>query len=141
MTPAMLRLPEGEEILALEWWQGRWLGRYRGDFEVEVPAEDVAVVHAQPVTPTPGLVSLSHHPSGGTILRDVCFAAPSGTLRGALETKAGLPVVLFGALPAGWKLGRLASYHATENSCGGWQGELATSGQRTPFKIGFEPAR
>lgn len=49
ITPSMLGIPEGEELLALEWWQSRWLGRYRGAFEIEVPAEDVAVIHAQPM--------------------------------------------------------------------------------------------
>lgn len=138
ITPSMLGLPEDEELLALEWWQSRWLGRFRGAFELEVPPEDVAVIHAQPVGVHPGLVSVSHHITGGTILRDLRFDAGDATLRGVLETRADLPVVLYGSAPAGWVLGGQAQHHGAQGSTGGWQVEVKTTGQRTPFEIAFQ---
>lgn len=86
----------------------------------------------------PCLVSVSHHISGGTILRDVRFDEGHAVLRGLLETKPGIPVVLFGGAPSGWILSPHAQHHATQSSVGGWQAEVRTTGQRTPFEVAFE---
>jgi alpha-galactosidase len=141
ITPRMLGLEAGKLFLALEWWQYRWLGRFDSDFEIEVPAGDVAIIHAQPIKDVPSLVSVSHHFTGGYIVEDVEFDASTGMLKGVLATKAGLRVVLFGSKGAGWKLARTANFHATENSLGGWQGEVITTDTRTPFSIPFEKLR
>ena len=134
-------LAKGKAFLALEWWQYRWLGRFEEEFEIEVPAGDVAVIHAQPVKDVPSLVSVSHHFTGGYIVEDVEFDASAATLKGVLATKPGLRVVLFGSKGGGWKLARTASFHAMENSCGGWQSDVITTGMRTPFTIPFEKMR
>ena len=141
ITPKMLGLEKGKKFLALEWWQYRWLGRFEDEFEIEAPAGDVAVIHAQPVKDVPSLVSVSHHFTGGYIVEDVEFDASAATLKGVLATKPGLRVVLFGSKGGGWKLARTASFHAMENSCGGWQSDVITTGMRTPFTIPFEKMR
>ncbi|MDR3676916.1 MAG: hypothetical protein P4N24_15605, partial [Acidobacteriota bacterium] len=138
ITPKMLGLEAGKLFMALEWWQYRWLGRFDKDFEIDVPAGDVAIIHAQPIKDVPSLVSVSHHFTGGYIVEDVEFDTSTGMLKGVLATKAGLRVVLFGSRGAGWKLARTAHFHATENSFGGWQGEVITTDTRTPFSIPFE---
>ena len=137
LTPDVLGVPEGRDYLALEWWQYRWLGKFRGDVTIEVPPEDVAVIHAQPTGDVPSLVSVSHDITGGSIVRDVSFYTESGTLTGSLETKAGLRLVLFGSLPAGWRVSRETHFHTTASSCGGWQSEVVTTGVRTQFSVGF----
>src|SRR5262249_11798896 len=96
ITPAMLGIAKGREFMAFEWWQYKWLGRFKSHFRVDVPAEDVAVIHAQPVRSVPSLLSVSHHITGTHIVEGVRFENRSGKLKGVLATKAGLAVVLFG---------------------------------------------
>jgi hypothetical protein len=138
ITPKMLGIESGKEFLALEWWQYRWLGRFQDKFDLEVPAGDVAVVHAQAMRETPSLLSVSHHYTGGYIIEKAEFDSSTGALRGILATKPGLRVVLFGSRGKGWKLTRQATFHAAANSLGGWQCEVPTTGTRTPFTIPFE---
>ena len=128
---------DGREFLAIEWWQYRWLGRFTDKFRIEVPAEDVAVIHAQPTEDVPSLLSVSHHFTGGYIVEDVEFDLEVSALRGVLVTKPGLRVVLFGHLPKGWTLARESTFHAMDNSVGGWESELVTTAPRTPFSIAF----
>lgn len=138
ISPDMLGIEPGKEFLALEWWQCKWLGRFNAKFTVDVPAEDVAVIHARPVQDVPSLVSVSHHITGGYIVEDVSFDPIDGNLRGTLATKAGLNIVLFGQIPEGWGLSRKSKFHAVTNSIGGWQSEVTTTGPRTAFEVGFE---
>jgi len=138
ITAKMLGIESGREFLAMEWWQYRWLGRFRGDFEVEVPAGDVAMIHAQPRQEYPSLLSVSHHFTGGYIVENVEFDPSSGIMKGVLATKPGLRLVLFGTGAGGWKLASRETYHSAENSWGGWQSEVATTGPRTPFALQFQ---
>jgi hypothetical protein len=140
ITPKMLGIESGKEFLALEWWQCRWLGRYKDKFQIDVPAEDVAVIHAQRTRDVPSLLSVSHHITGGYIVEDVSFDPQTGTLGGVLATKAGLRVVLFGHLPAGWILARESTFHTMSSTVGGWQSEVVTTGTRTSFEIQFAKA-
>ncbi len=137
IRPEMLGIEPGKDFVAIEWWQYRWLGRFGGQFAIEVPPEDVAVIHAQPVRDVPSLVSVSHHITGGHIVNDVSFDSSSGKLTGVLATKAGIPLNLFGHLPRGWGLSREAAFHTTVSSTGGWQSEVRTTGMHTPFHIDF----
>lgn len=137
IEPDMLGIKPGKEFLALEWWQYRWLGRFRGNFKIDVPPGDVAVIHAQPRRSVPWLMSVSHHITGGYIIEDVSFDRKTGQLTGKLLTKPGLPVVLFGQVPKGWQLGR-SNFHSTANSFRGWQSEIITTSKRTRFTISFE---
>jgi hypothetical protein len=137
IAPKMLGIEPGREFLALEWWQYRWLGRFKDKFRIEVPAEDVAVIHAQPTQDVPSLVSISHHFTGGYIVENVEFDREVAALKGTLVTKPGLPVVLFGHLPEGWKLARETTFHAMRSSVAGWESELVTTALRTPFSIQF----
>jgi len=125
-------------VVALEWWQCRWLGRFKNRFTLDVPPGDVAVIHAQPVKAVPFPVSVSHHITGGYIVENVSFDRRSGKLRGALRTKEGLRMVLFGGLPEGWELSRESKPHAAKSSVGAWQCEVLTTGKRTRFAIRFE---
>jgi len=138
ITPEMLGIERGAEFLALEWWQYKWLGRFNGKFTIDVPAEDVFIIHAQPVKDVPSMISCSHHITGGYIVEDVSFDEESGILRGVLVTKAGIPAVLFGHAPAEWQLSREAGYHTTISSIGGWQSEITTTSTHTKFEIEFE---
>lgn len=140
ITPGMLGIESAQEFLALEWWQYRWLGRFGGNFEVEVPAGDVAVIHAQPIKDVPSLLSVSHHFTGSYIIEDVAFDASSGALKGVIATKPGLHLVLFGTQAKGWKFTTRQTFHGIENSLGGWQSEMVTTGMRTPFAIQFQKA-
>jgi alpha-galactosidase len=137
ITPGMVGIEEGKEFLALEWWQCRWLGRFSGPFAIEVPAEDVAVIHARPCGSTPSLVSVSHHITGGWIIEEASFDERTGMLSGTIATRRGLRIVLFGHLPTGWSFSREANFHGSISSTGGWQSELTTTSQRTRFEIGF----
>jgi hypothetical protein len=138
ITPKMLGLESGKTFLALEWWQYRWLGRFEEEFEIEVPAGDVAVLHAQPVKDVPSLVSVSHHFTGGYIIESAEFDAASAALKGVLVTKSCLRVVLFGSSGKGWKLASRTTFHAAANSLGGWQSEVAATSARTSFAVQFE---
>ena len=138
ITPEMVGIQNKRTFIALEWWQCKWLGRFRGAFQVEVPAEDVAVIHAQVVRKVPSLISVSHHITGGYIVEKVRFNRTSGTLEGVLATKSGLRVVLFGHIPPGWRLAREEQFHAVVNSLRGWQAEVRTTSQRTAFTLRFE---
>jgi hypothetical protein len=131
----MLGIEKGSEFLALEWWQYRWLGLHDGNLSIEVPGEDVAVVPARPASDIPSLVSVSHTITGGSIVRDVGFDAGSGVLSGTIETKPGLPLALFGNLPADWELAREAQFHTTASSYGGWQSETVTTAARPRFAV------
>ena len=137
INPEMLGIGDHEEFVALEWWQQRWLGRFNGEFELEVPPEDVAVIHARPSRSTPGLVSVSHHITGNYIVEQASFDRRTGMLNGVLATRSGLRVVLFGQTSPEWRLASEATYHGAINPFGGWQHELVTSDQRTPFAIAF----
>ena len=137
ITPAMLGLESGKTFLALEWWQYRWLGRFEEEFEIEVPAGDVAVIHAQPVKEVPSLVSVSHHFTGGYIIESAEFDAASAALKGVVVTKPGLLVVLFGSSGKGWEFASRTTFHGATNSLGGWQSELTTTSTRTSFAIQF----
>ena len=137
ISPEMLGIDDSREYVALEWWQQRWLGRFTGSFELEVPPEDVAVVHARPIRATPGLVSVSHHVTGNYIVERASFDRRTGRLNGVLATRSGLRVVLFGQTSSAWRLASEATYHGAANLFGGWQIELVTSDQRTPFAIPF----
>ena len=138
ITPQMLGIKPGKEFLVLEWWQCKWVGRFRGEFKIDVPPEDVAVLHAQPARRVPWLLSVSHHITGGYIVEDVSFDGRTGKLTGTLATKAGLKMVLFGHLPKAWTLAHGQTFHAGENAAGGWQAEVATARKRTRFEIRFE---
>lgn len=138
LTPHMLGIPSGQEFLALEWWQCRWLGTYSGSFTVEVPAEDVAIIHARRCGSVPSLVSVSHPITGGWIIEQESFDERTRVLSGTVATKAGIRLVLFGHLPRGWSLAREAGFHGSVSSAGGWQYELTTTAMRTAFSIGFE---
>lgn len=138
ITPEMLGIQNRRTYIALEWWQCKWLGRFRGAFQVDVPAEDVAVIHAQAVQKVPSIISVSHHITGGYIVEKVRFNRTSGTLEGILATKSGLRIVLFGHIPLGWRLAREEQFHAVVNSLRGWQAEIRTTSQRTAFAIRFE---
>jgi len=138
ITPAMLGLPEGGDFLAMEWWGQRWLGRFSGAFELEVPPEDVAVIHALPARSTPQLLSTSHHITGSYIVAAASFDRKTGVLSGELVTKPGLRVVLFGQTSPRWRLASKATYHGAANALGGWQHEVVTTGTRTPFAIPFQ---
>lgn len=140
ITPQMLGIEAGKEFLAFEWWQCRWLGRFQSNFKVEVPAEDVMVIHAQPTQDVPSLLSVSHHVTGGYIVEDAMFDRQSGTLSGVLVTKPGLRMVLFGHLPERWKLAYQTTLHGTLSSVGGWQYEVVTTAERSPFKVWFSEA-
>ena len=137
VTPAMLGIDPSREYIALEWWQQRWLGRFTGPFELEVPSGDVAVVHARPARSTPGLVSVSHHITGNYIVEQASFDRRTATLNGALATRPGLRVVLCGQTSPAWALAPESTYHGASNDFGGWQHELITSHRRTPFAIAF----
>jgi hypothetical protein len=137
ITPEMLGIDDSREFVALEWWQQRWLGRFTGGFELEVPPEDVAVIHARPTRSTPGLVSVSHHITGNYIVEQVAFDRGTGMLNGVLATRPELRVVLFGQTSPAWRLAPGTTYHGAANPFGGWQHELVTSGQQTPFAIAF----
>lgn len=137
IQPEMLGIAPGQPFLALEWWQYRWLGRFQSAFSVEVPAQDVAVIHAQAVRDTPSLISVSHHITGGYIVEDVSFDRGSSELRGDVVTKPGVRMVLFGHLPEQWALAQETTFHATANPGGGWQSELVTNRKRTPFAVRF----
>lgn len=140
ITPAMLGIAEGREYLALEWWGQRWLGRFSGSFELEVPPEDVAVIHALPTRPSPQLLSVSHHITGNYIVEGASFDRRTGLLTGELCTRAGLRVVLFGQTSPQWPLAPEATYHGAANALGGWQQELVTTEGRTAFAILFRKA-
>ena len=137
ITPAMLGLPERGDFLAMEWWGQRWLGRFSGPFELEVPPEDVAVIHALPARSTPQLLSTSHHITGNYIVAAASFDPGTGILSGELATRSGLRVVLFGQTSPRWRLAPEATYHGSANALGGWQHEVVTTGTRTPFAIPF----
>jgi len=128
----------GREFVALEWWGQRWLGRFEGAFEIEVPPEDVAVIHAMPVPRAPRLLSVSHHITGNAIVAEAAFDSVRGVLHGELVTKAGLRVVLSGLTSSKWTLAMAATYHGAANTLGGWQHEIVTTGPRTPFAIPFQ---
>ena len=131
----------GKGFVALEWWGQRWLGRFQGAFQVEVPPEDVAVIHAMPVPQTPQVLSVSHHITGNLIVGETAFDRGDGMLRGELLTRAGLRVVLCGLTSPRWGLASPATYHGSANQLGGWQHEVVTEGQRTAFAIPFERRR
>ena len=141
IQPEMLGIERGRRFLALEWWQYRWLGQFQTAFQVEVPAQDVAVIHARPVQDVPGMISVSHHITGGYIVENVSFDHRAAALKGELVTKPGLRLVLFGHIPQGWELARETTFHATVNPVGGWQSELITSAGRTPFAVKFARSR
>ncbi|NSW90997.1 MAG: alpha-galactosidase [Firmicutes bacterium] len=138
ITPQMVGMEPGKEFIALEWWQNKWIGRFKDKFTVEVPAEDVAVIHAQPIKDVPTVVSVSHHITGGYIIENVTFDVESGILKAELVTKVGMPMVVFGYVPEGWELERNERSHAIINSLRGWQKEVVTKDERTQFSIKFE---
>ncbi len=138
VTPSMLGIEKGAEFLALEWWQYRWLGRFREKFKVGVPAGDVAIIHAQLVRDVPCGLSVSHHFTGGYIVEEAAFDSSTGELRGVLATKPGLRLVLFGTQAQGWRFATRETFHGIENSLGGWQSEIVTTSKRTPFTIQFQ---
>lgn len=133
----MLGIAPDAAYVALEWWQGKWLGQHNDAFEIEVPAEDVAIIHAQPIGDVPSLVSVSHHYTGGYILEEVRFEPETGILSGILATKAGIAMVLYGFAPPAWKPVRRGRYQIMTNDSGGFQCELVTESMRTPFSIPF----
>jgi hypothetical protein len=137
ITPQMLGLAAGDDFVALEWWGQRWIGRYQDSFEIDVPPEDVAVIHAMPVVRSPRLLSVSHHITGNAIVESASFDRRTGILSGELATKAGLRVVISGLTSPKWSLAMAATYHGATNKLGGWQHELVTTGQRTAFAIAF----
>jgi hypothetical protein len=140
IRPAMLGIPSGREFAALEWWQSRWLGRFRGAFRLQVPPLDVALIHAQPTREEPWLVSSSHHFTGGYIVENVAFDPASGALRGELVTRLGLRTVLHGCAPGSWNLTREEAFHTVNGPTGLWQSEVVTTSTRTPFTIRFRKA-
>ena len=97
----------------------------------------MAVVHARPARTTPGLVSVSHHITGSYIVEKAAFDRKSGKLNGVLATRPGLRVVLFGQTSPAWTLAPESAHHGAANDLGGWQHELVTSGQQTPFSVAF----
>ncbi len=140
LTPAMFGIDSDAGWLALEWWQRRWLGRNHGDVEVEVPPYDVGIIHARPVADEPRVLSCSHHPSGLYVVRSDGFDPETGVLSGELVTSPGLKTVIFGQKPSGWELSRNMRSHAIANRGGGWQCEVTTTAQETPFRVEFERA-
>ncbi len=141
VTPEMLGIGAGKEFLALEWWQYKWLGRFNQKFSIDVPPEDVAVIHAQPTKKVPSLLSVSHHITGGYIVEKAAFDPAMGKLSGIIAAKPGLPMVLFGHLPKGWELSKQAGFHSSVSSVGGWQSEIVTNSQHTKFEIQFTKNR
>jgi hypothetical protein len=138
IPPAMLGIASGREFAALEWWQSRWLGRFRGAIPLQVPPLDVALIHAQSTREIPWPVSTSHHFTGGYIVEKVAFDPAAGVLRGELVTRPGLRTVLYGHAPAPWNLTREESFHTVKNAAGLWQSEIVTTSTRTPFSIRFK---
>lgn len=140
LNPSHFDLDASAEWMALEWWQQRWLGRIRGAADVEVPPQDVAIVHAQPATDTPAILSCSHHPAGLTLVESPRFDPDSATLSATLVTRPGLHTVVFGQMPTDWRLAGTMRSHAIANADGGWQCEVHTTGTRTPFHVEFGTA-
>jgi hypothetical protein len=138
IDPDMVGIDMDCEFIVLEWWQGRWLGKFNGQFTVDVPPEDCAVLHAKPLSSEPCIVSVSHHITGGYILNDVKFNAKTCILAGEILTKPGIDMVLYGYLPSGWKISSAERGHTILNSLGGWQSEIKTSSRKTTFSILFE---
>jgi len=127
------------DLIALEWWQSRWLGRFAADqpIEIDVPPEDVAILHAQPVSEQPALISCAHHPVGLYIVGPTRFDAATGELSGSLLTRPGLKTVLMGQMPADWTLAAGMRARGACNATGGWQCECVTTQPETPFVIQF----
>jgi len=134
----MLEIEQDNEFIVLEWWQGRWLGRFNDSFHVDVPPEDCAVLHAVPVYDYPCIVSVSHHITGGYILDKVKFNANTKTLSGEIHSKAGIDMVIYGYLPSGWEIPAAERGHTILNSLGGWQSEIRTVSTVTTFSLKFE---
>jgi hypothetical protein len=138
VSPDMFGIDEDAEWVALEWWQNRWLGRKSGEFTVDVPPLDVAVIHGKPTMNTPSIVSCSHHPSGMYILETEGYDEENRMLRGNLVTRPKLKTVLFGQMPRGWKLAESMREHAAcDDQNGLWQCEVMTEDTVTPFSVAF----
>ena len=138
IEPQMLEIDNDHEFIVLEWWQGRWLGRFNDSFHVDVPPEDCAVLHAVPVHDYPCVVSVSHHITGGYILDKVKFNANTKTLSGEIHSKPGIDMVIYGYLPSGWEIPAAERGHTILNSLGGWQSEIRTVSTVTTFSLKFE---
>jgi hypothetical protein len=138
ILPAMLNLSPGESFAAVEWWQSQYLGEHSGAFDVEVPAYDVAVIHAAATTNHPTLLSLSHHYTGGYIVEDCRWDETSCSLCGTLLTKKGLAITLLGHAPKSFALTAGGVNNGIGTPGGNWQYTVCTTGQRTPFKVPFK---
>ena len=138
VSAAMLGLEASAPFAAYEWWQSRFLGVHTGRLEVEVASGDVAVIHAGAVAAHPTLVSASHHHTPWHIVRECRWDEKTRALRGAIETKPGLKITLFGQAPRDWRLTVRGRFDGAVGGDGNWQYTLETSGLRTPFTVPFE---
>jgi hypothetical protein len=137
---ALFRIDPATPFAAYEWWQMRFLGTHAGRVGVEVPAGDVAILHAAPVAAHPALVSVSHHHTPWHIVESCRWDESAQALTGTLHTKAGLPVTLFGHAPADWTLATGGRFAGSGGRAGNWQYVVRTTGHRTAFSVPFAPA-
>ncbi len=138
LNPELLGIPDDMEYIALEWWEGKWLGRFTSNMKITVSSEDCAVIHAIQIGKNPEIISISHHISGGYILNNIRFNENTGELSGYITTKQGLKTVMYGYAPYDWIIPISMRSHVIKNRIGGWQMEIETTGQITPFTIKFK---
>lgn len=138
IEPSWLGIRCKKPFIALEWWQSRWIGTFNSSFEISVPAEDVAVIHAGPLTMQPSIISVQHHISGGHIIDNVSFDSSRGMLIGTITTKPGIKTVVYGYAPEDVRIPNTRAFHCTSNALGGWQMEVMTQAPQTIFEVPFE---
>jgi len=139
VDPAWLGIDPGTDYLGREWWTGTWHPPGQGPWIVTIPPFDVAVLHAAPIADRPRLLDTDLHYAADFILRQEEWDPTTRTLRGVLETKAGLVGVVTGSRPAGFRViapaGGGAGPRETE---GGWTLPIRTSATSTPFEVRFQ---
>jgi hypothetical protein len=94
-TPDWIGLPKGEEYVAFDYWGDKFIGGFRDQLSVEVPAGSCLVLAVQPVKPHPILLSTSQHVTQGIVdVKSVSWDAAAKTLSGKSRVIADDPYEL-----------------------------------------------
>ena len=100
-----LGLDPNQEYLAFDFWQEKFLGKFKSRFKIAVEPERVKVIKLVPARSYPWFLSYNRHITQGAVdIKTLCWEEKTRTLSGSLEAVPGFEYRLYFSCPEKFQL-------------------------------------